>query len=224
MGVEMAHQVVKPRRSWTSVAAQALGNVFLGVALGLVGYYLMTDLVTSREQASLRGRFAEPAAAAETAPEKFDWDGWQAQDKAYWDGIASGEPFGRLVAERMGLDAAVVKGTGRTDLMKGPGWITWTDLPGPTGNCGISGHRTTYGAPFRHMDKMRPGDIVYFVSPFRTYTYRVVKVFTVTPDRVDVVESTREPMLTLTACHPPYSARLRIITSCELVSVQANER
>jgi LPXTG-site transpeptidase (sortase) family protein len=203
-------------RSGASILAQALGNVLLGIALGLVGYYLMTDLVTSSEQATLRGRFSEP----KTAPKsEFDWSGWDRQDKAYWDSIASGEPFGRLVSERMGLDAVVVKGTSRSALMKGPGWMTWTDYPGPQGNCGIAGHRTTYGAPFRRIDKLRPGDIVSFVSPFRTYTYRVRKVFTVAPERGEVVRSTLAPMLTLSACHPLYSARLRIIASCELISV-----
>jgi sortase (surface protein transpeptidase) len=64
------------------------------------------------------------------------------------------------------------------------------------------------------------GDEVLFFSPFRRYTYRVMRSFTVTPDRVDVVASTEAPTLTLTACHPPYSARLRLIVQAELIEVR----
>ena len=66
----------------------------------------------------------------------------------------TGGVFGRLVIERMELDTLVVKGHTRAVLKKGPGWIDYTDLPGPTGNAGISGHRTTYGAPFRRLDEL----------------------------------------------------------------------
>lgn len=211
------------RRSPLSATAHALGNVFLGIALGLVGYSLCTDALTYTTQRQLDAQLPAIEVAERAAP-GFDWEGWESEDKAYWDGLSAGKPFGRLVARGMRLDAVVVKGVGRSDLMKGPGWIPYTDLPGRTGNCGISGHRTTYGAPFRQIDRLKRGSEVTFISPFRVYRYRVVRVFTVTPNRVDVVRSTSEPMLTLTACHPPYSARLRIIAQCRLVSVTKIDR
>ena len=208
----------------------ALGNVFLGIAVGLLGYYLVTDLFTATRQRALFDEL--PAAIAADAPpgvpvvpdDPLDFAGWEEQDRAYWRQLDEGEAFGRLVAPAMKLDSVVVKGTGRADLRRGPGWITWSDLPGPTGNCGISGHRTTYGAPFRRLDQLSKGDEVRFYSPYRIYTYRVKRVFAVTPDRVEVVASTDVPTLTLTACHPPYSARLRLIAQSELVSVQLIER
>ncbi len=203
------------------VIARGLGNVFLGIAIGLVGYYFLTDAVTVVEQRSLAAAMPAPTAAAPvSAEDPFDWDGWAAEDRAYWKRLDDGEPFGRLVSPRMHLDSVVVKGTSRRDLMRGPGWITTTDYPGPTGNCGISGHRTTYGAPFRQLDRLRPGDTIQFYSPYRVYTYRVRRVFSVTPDRVEVVATTKKPQLTMTACHPPYSARYRLIAQSDLVSVQ----
>lgn len=206
----------------TRAFARAAGNVFLGIAIGLLAYSGITNLVTNAEQAELRD--AVPAASAEVVvagPEtpELDFIGWAGEDVAYWKALPEGGAFGRLVAEKISLDSVVVKGTARADLRKGPGWITWTDLPGPTGNCGISGHRTTYGAPFRRIDVLEPGDTIRFYSPYRRYTYRVVKKLTVRPDQVEVVESTEEPMLTLTACHPPYSARQRIIVQSELIEV-----
>jgi LPXTG-site transpeptidase (sortase) family protein len=202
--------------------AHVLGNVFLGIAIGLVGYHFATDLLTELEQRSLTTQFpAEEAVAApadEDAP--FDWEGWEEEDLEYWEGLSEGDALGRLVCDEMDLDAVVVKGTTRSVLMKGPGWITYTDLPGPEGNFGVAGHRTTYGAPFRQMDKLSAGDLITFTSPFRVYTYEVTELFEVTPDRVDVMDTTDDPSLTMSACHPPYSARLRLIARSKLVSVQ----
>lgn len=213
--------------AWAT-AIHALGNVFLGMAIGLVGYYFLTDALTGTQQRALIAQL--PAGVAEASPPpvasapELDFEGWATEDRAYWSRLKEGEVFGRIVAPEMDLDSVVVKGTSRRSLMKGPGWITWSDLPGPTGNAGISGHRTTYGAPFRRLDKLKPGDVVTFYSPYRVYTYRVRKVFAVAPTRTDVVASTAKPTLTMTACHPPFSARQRLIAQSDLVSVVRLEK
>ncbi|TLM80169.1 MAG: class E sortase, partial [Actinobacteria bacterium] len=212
-------------------AARWLGTLLLGVAVGLLGYVAVTDVIGRFEQQQLRrsqpmlseDRAVAPAPETTTGP-VFDFAGWASQDRKYWRELPEGGAFGRLRAPKMGLDAVVVKGTTRQDLARGPGWIVTTDLPGPTGNCGISGHRTTYGAPFRHLDRLKPGDTITFDSPYRRYTYRVRRVFAVTPDHVEVVAHTKDPQLTLTACHPPYSARFRLIVSSDLVEVRQLER
>lgn len=198
------------------------GDVFLGIAVGLVGYYGITDLQTRADQTQLRTEAPASMFSEAVVSEGTTWDleGWREEDLAYWKGLEKGEPMGRLVAGRMGLDAVVVKGVRRADLQKGPGWIDYTSYPGPRGNAGVSGHRTTYGAPFRRLDRLGPGDTIRFYSPFRRYTYRVKRSFSVTPDRVDVVGPTRTPTLTLTACDPPYSARYRLIVQADLVEVR----
>ncbi len=204
------------------VVLRGASNLFLGIAVGLLGYYGVTDFVTRMTQSSLRATVPSGLLAADviTSGPSLDFEGWAEQDEAYWKGLRNGEPFGRISAPEMGLDAIVLKGVSRADLKRGPGWITYTDLPGPTGNCGISGHRTTYGAPFRRLDRLSPGDTIEIQSPFRRYTYRVRRVFRVTPDRTEVVASTDAPTLTLTACDPPYSARLRLIVQSDLVEVR----
>ncbi len=205
---------------------RALGNVLLGFALGILSYYLITDLVTRLGQGELRDELAALGTAGSPSPDRlagegggFDWEGWDAEDRAYWEALPVGGVFGRLVIEEAGVDAVVLKGTSRETLKRGPGWITYTDLPGPTGNAAISGHRTTYGAPFRRLDALGAGDTIYFYSPYRRYAYEVTESFSVTPDRVEVVASTAEPRMTLTACDPPYSARYRLIVWSDLVEV-----
>lgn len=203
-------------------AALAVGNVLLGAAVGLACYEAVSGIQTRLAQDRLRSELGIPARVVERSAEAtspFDFEGWADQDLRYWEALREGGVLGRLVSEPMRLDAVVVKGTGRSELKKGPGWITWTDLPGPTGNVGIAGHRTTFGAPFRDLERLAPGDTIDLYSPFRRYRYEVVEILVVTPNRTDVAGSTAEPMLTLTACHPPYSARYRLVVRSELVEV-----
>lgn len=201
---------------------RGMGNVFLGVAVGILGYYAITDTVTRVEQSALRSQAPRGmyATVVTEAGPVLDFEDWEQEDVAYWEALEPGEAFGRLLSLEMGLDSVVVKGVARSDLKKGPGWIPYTDLPGPTGNVGISGHRTTYGAPFRQLHLLEPGDTIELFSPFRRYRYRVRRVFAVTPDKTEVVATTDQPSLTLTACHPPYSARLRLIVQADLVEAK----
>lgn len=225
---EMMARLQGERRVAWRAFTRGLSNVFLGIAIGIASYYLITDAVAELRQRQLRESAqvgalsaADPSAGLDSeALESLDFADWETQDAAYWIGLDEGEVFGRLVIERMGLDAMVVKGTSRTSLKRGPGWIDYTDLPGPTGNTGVSGHRTTFGAPFRRLDQLMPGDTIDLYSPYRRYRYEVVRVFAVRPDQVEVVETTVEPQLTLTACHPPFSAAQRLIAQASLVEVR----
>ncbi|MBS3956040.1 MAG: class E sortase [Clostridiales bacterium] len=227
----MGSSEVTAERPFTKTALHALGNVFLGVAAGLLMYYLVTDAVGRWRQAELRDELSALGAVGAPSPDRLVpeepvdeaprsvWDTWRAEDVGYWAALEPDGVFGRLVIEKMELDSVVVRGVGTEDLKRGPGWMPYTDIPGPTGNVGIAAHRTTYGAPFRRLDELVPGDTVYFFSPYRRYTYVVTEKFTVTPDRTEVVETTEESMLTLSACHPPYSARYRLIVQAELTEV-----
>ena len=218
-------QVEEEDRRNRGVLAHLVGNVLLGLSVGLLSYYGVTDLLADRAQLALEDDMVALGAIAAPVPRVVEptgstgWEGWEDEDEAYWRSLEAGGIFGRLVIPDMELDVVVVEGTGREDLKKGPGRIRVTDVPGPTGNTGISGHRTTYGAPFRRIDELQAGDAIEFYSPFRRYTYEVTEQLIVTPDQTQVVASTEEPMITLTACHPPYSARFRIVVHARLVEV-----
>jgi LPXTG-site transpeptidase (sortase) family protein len=210
---------------------RAASNVLLGIALGLISYYALTELVGWLGQRDLREQATDVPTFTASAPEALleqqeeppvvlDFENWDAEDRAYWEGLEDGEPFGRLVIPAMELDVIVVKGATPTTLRQGPGWIGWTDLPGPTGTCGISGHRTTYGAPFRRLDEVTEGDTIDLFSPYRRYRYEVTASLVVLPSQVEVVASTEQPTLTLTACHPPYSAAYRLAVQADLVEVE----
>jgi sortase A len=203
----------------------------LGIALGLLSYYAITTLLGWIAQSELRDRSADVATFISEDPSErviesgptLDFDGWETEDEAYWQAQEAVDVFGRLVIPKMELDVLVMGGVTPSDLRSGPGWIDWSDLPGPTGTCGISGHRTTYGAPFRRLDELSEGDTIDLFSPYRRYRYRVTRSLVVRPDQVEVVAPTERPSLTLTACHPPYSARYRLAVQADLIEVRRIE-
>jgi sortase A len=135
-----------------------------------------------------------------------------------------GEPIGIIEIPRIDLSRMMVVGTTRSDLKKGPGHYIGTPLPGQPGNVGIAGHRTTYGAPFNRIDELEPGDEVIVSTSQGRFTYRVIEGpqapgqawFTVKPTQTEVLDDMGDNRITLTACHPKYSARQRIIVTAVL--------
>jgi LPXTG-site transpeptidase (sortase) family protein len=224
----MVKRVVTMSVGRLATVRRAVSNVLLGLSLGLLAYYSLTTLVGWLGQRDLQDRAGDVAAFSDGSPEGLldprgpwlDFDGWDEEDRAYWDALAPGEVFGRLVIGAMDLDVLVIKGVSTADLRRGPGWIDWTDLPGPTGTCGISGHRTTYGAPFGRLGDLVEGDTIDLYSPYRRYRYSVTASLVVRPHQTEVVASTESPSLTLTACHPPYSAAYRLAVQADLVEVR----
>ena len=101
----------------------------------------------------------------------------------------------------------MVEGVSLPDLKKGPGHYPETPLPGQEGNAAIAGHRTTYGAPFNRLDELEPGDEVTVTTVQGEFTYEVTETQIVSPTQVDVLDDKGDNRLTLSACHPKYSAR-----------------
>lgn len=128
-----------------------------------------------------------------------------------------GDPVGKLLIDRIGLSTVVVEGTNAGDLRAGPGHYPNTPLPGQRGTVAIAGHRTTYGAPFRKVDKLRPRDEIVVVMPYGRFTYRVERTRIVAPTAVWVTQRVSYDRLILSACHPLYSAAQRIVVFARLV-------
>jgi sortase A len=133
----------------------------------------------------------------------------------------TGEAIGRIIAPAMdGLNMVVVQGTDTASLEKGPGHYPETPYPGEGGTVGIAGHRTTYLAPFRHIDSMKPGDRIVLRMPYANFFYRVQKTAIVVPTDVGVVRYVGYERLVLSACNPLYSAEQRYIVFARMVREQ----
>jgi sortase A len=135
--------------------------------------------------------------------------------------VPRGEAAGRVRIPAVGVDAVVVRGTRPGDLRKGPGFYDGQPLPGAPGTAAIAGHRTTYGAPFRRLDDVHPGDTIEVQMPYGTFTYRAVNRRIVRPGRVDVLRASGRDRLVLTACHPLFSAKRRIVITATLIGRSA---
>jgi sortase A len=132
---------------------------------------------------------------------------------------APGDAIARLKIPRLGADVVVVKGSDPADLRKGPGTFDGTPLPGQHGTTAIAGHRTTYLAPFRHIDDLHPDDKITVEMPYATFVYRVQRTRIVSPQTVKVLRSVGYDRLILSACHPLFSAAQRIVVVARLTSV-----
>ncbi len=135
-----------------------------------------------------------------------------------------GEPVGIITIPSIDLQRVIVEGVNKADLKKGPGHYPGTPLPGQAGNSGIAGHRTTYGAPFNRIDELVPGDEIQVTTPQGEFTYEVIPApgqteqawYVVSPSQVEVLADMGDDRITLTACHPKYSAKQRIIVHATL--------
>lgn len=134
------------------------------------------------------------------------------------DGLENGDAIARIEIPRIGVNDIVVAGVETGDLKRGPGHFPDTPLPGQLGNAAIAGHRTTYGQPFRNVDKLQNGDEIRVTTLNGVFIYRVTGQVIVEPSEYEVVATTdpNTANLTLTSCHPVFTARQRIVIFSEL--------
>ncbi|MEV4291840.1 class E sortase [Nonomuraea bangladeshensis] len=191
-------------------ALRALGetSITAGLILMLFCAYLLwgTGAYTRSQQLLLRRELAAAKAAGE---------------RGRLDRIDLGRAVAVLGIPKLGpgYRYAIVEGVGADQLRKGPGHYPGSALPGQIGNFVVSGHRTTYAAPFNRLDELERGDEIVVDAREARYTYRVTSQDVVEPDEVDVLAPVPgkpdirpiRAYITLSTCHPEYSAAQRLI-------------
>lgn len=135
-----------------------------------------------------------------------------------------GDAAGRIRIPAIGASYVVVDGTRPSSLRKGPGFFPEQPYPGANGTVAVAGHRTTYSAPFRKVDKLRSGNRVILEMPYGRFTYEVERKRIVKPDALWVLRRASYDRLVLSACHPLYSAAKRIIVFARLVKSEPRGR
>jgi len=223
---------LSPRRR-SQRAIRALGVLLIvagAVALIDAGVTLLwqepfSALYAKLRQDNLSGALVEVERAAPTAEEKrqlVDLDDVRRR-VAYLAGrlegrAKDGSPVGRISIPRIGAHFVVVKGTDTSDLESGPGIYSETVFPGMAGTTAIAGHRTTYLAPFRHVDQLRAGNDIKPTMPDARFTYTVIGRKVVSPTDVEAaVSNVGYSRLVLSACTPLFSAAKRLLIYARLV-------
>lgn len=221
--------------------------IWLGIYLmGFVAYQLwFTNLLTALEQSALAAgldehfqevvvdevEYVPPVVPGATTTTTVPDPGQEPEPpKILLQEAASevGEAFGTIRIPAVDLDVTMVEGVRRRDLKSGPGHLTGSPLPGQPGNAVVSGHRTTYGAPFGNLGDLVAGDRIEVETAIGVHVYEVREapercrtddgLCVVAPTDLWVTEPREGAWLTLTTCHPKFSARRRLIVFAELVA------
>jgi len=198
-----------------------LGDLLVTAGLVLllfVGWQLwFTDVTANRTQDATVSRLTHDfATPRSTAPATES-------PKA----VPFGSAFAIVRIPRFGASYArpVLEGTSRDILQDGIGHYQGSVLPGAVGNFAVAGHRTTYGRPFHDIDTLRTGDLIVVETRTAYSVYAVKRHEIVAPTDVQVVAPVpdhpgvqpTERWMTMTACHPKYSAAQRYVVFAELV-------
>jgi sortase A len=130
----------------------------------------------------------------------------------------SGDPLGRISIPKIHAGFVFVAGTGTRSLKKGPGHYMGAALPAERGTVAIAGHRTTYAAPFRRLDRLRRGDPIVLTMPYGRFTYRVEGSRAVPPTQIGVLRNKNYERIVLTTCTPMFSADKRLVVSARRTS------
>ena len=131
------------------------------------------------------------------------------------------QEIGIIEIPKIGLRHKVMHGITLRNIDHGPSHWPGTPLPGEPGNVVFMGHRVTHSHPFRRIHELVPGDEILFEIAGVKSRYVVTGHEIVTPNRLDIVNPTAEPIVTIFACHPPGSARQRYVVRGALVQAEA---
>lgn len=205
-------KAMRNRRKRQGRALRVAGIVLILAAMAIGGYVWWTlwgtGLTTRAAQNDLRPGFERVLSS---------------------QGAAEGPEQGRVVKvpgkavaiikiPKIDVNYVVVEGTDTESLKKGPGHYTQTAYPWEDrGRVAIAGHRTTYGAPFWALEKVREGDRIVLETEYGIFDYRVTRTLIVEPSDDSVLEPTVRPTLVLTTCNPRFSAAERLIVFAERV-------
>lgn len=188
---------------WGIVASMALAGTML------IAYPFITHFWAQRIQSGLNQEIASPAARTAYQQKK----------------VPVGGALTRLKIPKLKINMVVVEGISGNALRAGAGHYPETALPGQPGNVAIAGHRTGFGSPFRHVDRLRAGDEVILETPVGKFVYQVMPAveghrnpwITHAKDWA-VIQPTAQPVVTLTTCDPPGTSKNRLIVRARLVS------
>lgn len=227
------------RRPWSVRALRGIGWTLIvaGVVVLLYVVYALwfTGFETERAQQHLQQQWTDAPVDGSGAGAPQEEDGGEPGERESTpeadEAAVSGDAVAKLEFKRPGTDEQpvtdeplfVVHGVTRDDLTRGPGQYPDTAAPGQGGNFAVAGHRTTYGSPFFSLDELREGDEIHVTDPSgQRHVYEFAAREIVSPGAGwvlgdDPLETDR-PTLTLTTCHPRFSAAQRMVVFGEAVS------
>lgn len=239
------------RALWTGAElAVTLGAVLLLLVVHQLWWTNRQAQHAARDQVGRLERQwdARPPASGGPAPEDGRTGGARAAQSAPPAGppgrAASRPPapsenlaYAVLRIPRIGLTVPIAQGVDKAAVLNRGyvGHYPHSAQPGGAGNAALAGHRNTHGEPFRHLDRLRPGDTVLVDTAGARYTYAVERTLPRTSPGDGTVlaavpYSSVHPAyrftapgayLTLTTCTPEYTSTYRLVVWAVLRSTQS---
>ena len=207
--------------------ARIAGTLMIVAGLGSLAWAVtiwqwqdpFTALLNWRDQRSLEQAFdrrlderARPTSTPTPADLSREAADWRRESKR-------GDAIARLRVPSLGIDAIVVNGTDHDSLKRGPGRYLGSAMPGEGELVYIAGHRTTYGAPFSRIDRLKKGDRIFLELPYGTFEYAVTGSRIVPSTQLSVLKSKGFEQLVLQACHPRFFASHRYLAYAKPVEI-----
>ena len=130
------------------------------------------------------------------------------------DEYQTGDIIGVLSIPKIDLEVAIKRGITNEILKDSVGHFENTAMPGEYGNFSVAGHRAyTSNKFFSNLDEVEIGDEINVLFENETIKYIVNSIEVVTPDKVEVVDSTdnSKKEITLVTCTPKYVGSHRLI-------------
>ncbi len=220
------------RRRGSSGAALAYGFVgVVGELLITLGVLLLGFLVWQLWWTDVEGNAAQAAIVRDMGfapPAVVEDGGPQVAERRTDEPPVMEEPehatsFASLLVPRWDgePERPISQGTDRATVLDvlGIGHYEGTAMPGGVGNFALAGHRVTFGKPFNRIEELQVDDALVVRTTDTWYVYKVtstevvlprdVRVIWPVPNEQDAVPTER--FITLTTCHPMFSARERYI-------------
>ena len=142
----------------------------------LIVEFLVSPLIQQRAQRQLLTQFSTLTAQAASAFGQSDVSPLMDTAPAY------GSPVAIIEIPKIGLTQVVVEGASSSYTQTGPAHVQGTVLPGQAGESVIIGRRTTFGAPFYKINKLRVGDEIKLTTLEGPSVYKVIEPKSVATD------------------------------------------
>ena len=153
--------------------------------------------LVSQERREIARAAASPGACQAPLGAAGGAGAWSAALGSAADGSGGQRSLGLLEASALGMVAPVLQGTGDSVLSDAVGHDPASPWPGQPGTTVLSAHDVTW---FSRIAQLKPGDEIRYVTPCRTYAYKVTSHAVVTAG--SPVYGSKTARLVLDTCYP----------------------
>ncbi|MGL5087519.1 MAG: class D sortase [Clostridium sp.] len=187
-----------------------LGLILICVGIGLIASVVYNRIETNKKQSELKAVLQDII--------KED-DGTKVKPEDYKEDELGYKPVALVEIPSINLSQGLVEGVTDEILQYYIGHFEDSAKPGEKGNFAVAGHRiSNYSEAFVNLYKLKAGDLVSVKSRGKNFIYEINENYIVDPDKVEVLDETKEATITLITC--TVGAKQRVIVKGKLIETK----